>query len=307
MLEQVTVFAPGTVGNVGAGFDVLGLALEAIGDVVHARRVQRSKGVRLLRIEGADLPLSADNTAVVAARGALELVEADFGVELVLDKGLPIGSGLGSSGAAAAAAATAVNLLAGSPLAPERLVAVCAEAERVASGAPHTDNVAPALLGGVVLQGPCGRSIRIETELDLGIALVTPVQPLETRRARQAIPRDISLESAIFNSSMLATLVYALASNDVGLLRGSVQDRIAEPHRAPLIAGFSEAKRAALAAGALGASISGSGPTIFALCDDLERASTVHKAMSAALHALDVAHVPRTSGIDRRGAHPLPV
>ncbi|MCA9672254.1 MAG: homoserine kinase [Myxococcales bacterium] len=304
-LERVRVFAPATVGNVGPGYDVLGLAIDGVGDIVHAHRIDEPGAARLLRIEGADMQPADDNTAVVGARGALALCKADFGVELVLEKGLPIGSGLGSSGASAAAAAMAVNLLAGSPLPPDAFVGVCAEAERVASGAPHADNVAPALLGGVVLLTPHGRPIRIHSELELGVALVTPAQRVETRYARETIPASIPLVEAISNNAMLATLVYALATNNAELLRGTITDRIAEPRRAPLIKGFAEAKQAALDAGALGASISGSGPTIFALCNDVAKADAVQKAMSEALHEINIAHVHRASPVAKRGAHAI--
>ncbi|MCC6751698.1 MAG: homoserine kinase [Deltaproteobacteria bacterium] len=282
--DWLSVFAPATVGNVGPGFDVLGLALEQPGDTVRARK-HGDRDVVLRQVSGGHSlpPQGAQNTAVVAACAVLELLGEPFGVELELHKGMPVGSGLGSSGASAAAAATAVNLLAGSPLSPAALIPACAEAERVACGSAHADNVAAALLGGVVLVRPDGHAVRLRTGLKLALALVTPAQELETRVARQVIPAAIPLGEVVANSAHLAQLVYGLAVSDAELLRGAIVDVIAEPRRAHLIPGFAEVKAAALGAGALGASISGAGPTLFSLCSDLTQAENVLAAMGAAL------------------------
>jgi homoserine kinase len=301
--DEVSVYAPATVGNVGPGYDVLGLALEAPGDTLRARRTDRP-GVRLLRVTGefALPPADERNTACVAARLTLERLGSPFGLELELHKGLPIGSGMGSSGASAAAAATAANLLAGAPLLPEQLVSACAGAEAAACGAAHADNVAPALLGGVtIVRGPEDVS-RVPTGLDLALALVSPADPLPTRRAREAIPGAIPTGEVIHNMAQVASLVLALTTDDAGLLRRALSDRIAEPRRAPLVPGFAEVKRAALEAGALGASLSGAGPTTFGLCLGREAAAAAADAMSAALDVLGIHHARRVAGLGRRGA-----
>jgi homoserine kinase len=283
-ITTVSVFAPATVANLGPGYDVIGLALEAPGDTVHASRISGTT-VRVSRVTGDHdrlPPAGVENTAAVAARLTLERLGNPFGLELELHKGLPLGSGLGSSGASAAAGAFAANLLAGSPLAPEELVAACAQAEASACGSAHADNVTPALLGGVTLVRSATDVTRIHTALDLYVAVISPRQELSTRLSREAIPAEIPVAEAIHNVAHLASLVYALAVGDLDLLRRSLVDHIAEPRRAGLIPGFPEAKRAAMEAGALGASISGAGPAVFALCDTLEAARAAGGAMVAA-------------------------
>lgn len=302
MSDWIKVFAPATIGNVGPGFDVLGAAVAGLGDELDARRCARA-GAHLLEVTGgSSLAVDADNTACVAARAVLAGIGASWGVELRLHKGLPVGSGLGSSGASAAAAARAVALLADEPVADALLLDACAEAERSACGSPHRDNVAPALLGGFVIVRADGGVTRVRTPLRLHVALISPARSLPTREARRVIPEAIPLGEVVHNTAQVATLVYALAHGDAALIREALDDRIAEPRRAPLIAGFAQVKQAALAAGALGASISGAGPTIFALCADLAAAERAAAVMSATLDALGEPHVARATAIAERGA-----
>jgi homoserine kinase len=303
----VDVFAPATVANLGPGYDVLGLALEQPGDVVRAR-TSTAPGVRLTRVSGPfDLPpASDDNTACVAARLVLEHLDHPVpGVELELDKGLPLGSGLGSSGASAAAAAQAVNQLCGALLTPGELVGFCAQAEAAACGAAHPDNVAPSLLGGVTLVRAMDDVVAVEVapSLELTVALVTPACSLPTRLAREAIPAQIPLSQALHNMAHLGALICALQRGDAALLARSLSDQIAEPRRAQLIEGFAAVKAAALSAGALGASISGAGPTIFALCQGQARAELVAQAMTAALPAPPLRTL--VSAVARSGARLL--
>ena len=305
MRNEVRVFAPATVANLGPGYDVLGLALAHPGDQVEARPAV-PLGVKMAAVAGESHPPADErNTAWVAANVVYQRLGLDFGVELRLHKGLPVGSGLGSSGASAVAAAVAVNALAGSPLARSELLGACAEAERVACGAAHADNVAPALLGGIVLVRPGGEAIRIVTRLRLWMAMVTPAVELPTRQARAAIPRELPLEDAVFNSAQLAALIYGLSTDDLALVASAIHDRIAEPRRAALIPHFAEVKAAALGAGALGASISGAGPSIFALCGDQTRAEATKEAMTAALQRAQMPHQAWTSPVDEQGARIL--
>ena len=305
-MDQVTVFAPATIGNVGPGFDILGLALEKPGDTVTARRVPGSAGrVRLVEVTGeGDLAKGDEkNTAVVAANGVLQGLEVAWGVDLVLHKGLPIGSGLGSSGASAVAAAKAVNLLAGEPRGDEELVAICARAEQSACGAAHADNVAPALLGGFVLVQPGGALLRLQTDLTLTVALVRPELELKTEVARACLPSAIELSDVSHNLSAVGTLAYGLGAGDVDVLRSVLDDRVAEPHRAHLIPGFFEVKAAAMKSGALWSSISGAGPTLFAVCEDEQRAEQVVAAMSAVLQGRGQAHQAWWCKVAQTGAH----
>jgi len=310
MSQRVTVFAPATVANLGPGFDILGLALESPGDTVVAHRTDEPQ-VTLTRVEGMNdtlelPPAGANNTAVVAADQVLERLGRPFGVQLELRKGLPLGSGLGSSGASAAAAAVAVNLLAGTPLTPSQLVQPCALAEAAACGSAHADNVAPALLGGITLVRTARDVTRIETALQLFVAVVAPRQRLSPREARDAIPAAIPLADHTHNAAHLASLVYALAVGDLQLLGRVMVDRVAEPRRAHLIPGFSSAKRAALEAGALGASISGAGPALFALCTSRTMARAAGDAMAdALLRETGARPVVHTSPVAATGARSI--
>ena len=281
----MTAFAPATVANLGPGFDVLGLAIAGPGDRVVARRVE-GQGVRLVQVVGDNgtLPRTAeDNTAGVAAAEVLRLAGIQAGVELELTKGLPIGSGMGSSAASAAAAAMAVNLLLGSPLRKPQLVGPCVEAEARVSGR-HADNVAPALLGGLVLVRQLDPLdlVRLPLPDDLTVVVVTPQLSVSTRAARDCLAPDVPLAVAVANSANLAALVSACYSGDLALLARCVTDRIAQPARAKLIPGANQVMEAALEAGALGSSISGSGPSIFALCRSERSARDVAAAMLAA-------------------------
>ena len=284
----VKVFAPATCGNLGPGFDVIGAALEYPGDIIRAsRRTEPGVTLRGIRSENGDpvdLPMDETNTACVAARYVLEQLDADWGVELELLKGLPIGSGLGSSGASAVAAAVAVNFLAGELLDTKALLQACVEAERQACGAPHADNVAPALLGGVVVVAPGVSPVRLETDMDLWLAMITPQVEVQTRVARAAIPQTLPIADVTANCGNFGLLTYALARGDAELLKPALVDRIAEPRRLRLIPNFLEIKTSALGAGALGASISGSGPSVFAMCIGKSRASQVKEEMARVLH-----------------------
>jgi homoserine kinase len=285
--DIIQVFAPATVANLGPGFDCLAVALEAPGDTVTARRVS-TPGARLLGVRGDQPelpPVSPENTAAVAARLLLELAGARFGVELELDKGLPLGSGLGSSGASAVAAACAVNRLLDEPLPLAALVPVCARAEAAACGEAIADNVAAALLGGIALVRAPTEVLRLRTCLDLHLAVVSPRQRLDTRRVRAALPATVPLAEVVRHAVQLASLVHALTVGDADLLARALVDRLIEPCRAALIPGFPAAQRAALAAGALGSSISGAGPAVFALALGRAAARASGAAMQAAFEA----------------------
>lgn len=287
MTDRVEVFAPATVANLGLGFDILGLALADRGDTVIARRVAEP-GVRLVRIEGDEgrLPLEPDRNSVgVAARETMRAAGLEIGVELELHKGLPLGSGLGSSAASAAAAALAVNTLLGAPLRRTALVLPCVEAEARVSGR-HADNVAPALLGGLILvrsMEPLDL-IRLPVPPGLTVAVVTPRFEVETRASRRALPDAVSLEDLVQGTANVAALTCACFTSDLELLARCITEDVITGLRAELIPGCREVIGAAMAAGALGSSISGSGPSIFALCrsptDGLAVATAMRRAFA---------------------------
>lgn len=275
----VEAFAPATLSNLGPGFDCVGLALDAPGDVVWARR-RAAPGVAILEVEGDGGKLSLDpvkNTAGVAAAQLLERFAPRAGVELRLRKGLPLGSGLGSSAASAAAAAVAVERALGLSVGREELVEACREGERAACGSAHADNVTPCIYGGLVLVASLDPLRVVELPRPQGFHLVvyTPDHPVPTSKARAALPETVPLREVALNSARLGQLVHALHAGDLAMVGEAMVDRLVEPVRAELIPGYADAKAACLEAGAHACSISGAGPTVFAFSDDARRAATL--------------------------------
>ena len=311
--KSVSVFAPATIANVGSAFDVLGCALEAPGDTVIATFCDRP-GVTISAIKGDEgkLPLDpAHNTAGVSVSRLLdalamrsEMPHHAPGISLELHKGLPVGSGLGSSSASTVAAVVAANELLGAPLTRMELLPFAIEGERVACGAGHADNVAPCLLGGFVLirsYDPLD-VIQLPSPSPASIAVVNPHLELKTSDARKILKTHVPLASAVTQWGNVAALVAGLFRNDVELMGRALHDTIVEPERAQLIPGYREAKHAALAAGALGCSISGSGPSIFALCSDPRAAEQVSTVMIEAFSQAGVTSTRYVSGINPTGA-----
>jgi homoserine kinase len=303
-MRLVRGYAPGTVANLGPGLDVLGLALAGIGDTVTAER-GRAREIRILSSGHPEIPTDPRrNTAGIAAARVRERAGAEsIGLTLAVEKGLPLSGGLGGSAASAAAAAVAVNELLGSPLSRADLLEPCLEAEEAVAGR-HADNVAAALLGGVVLiesiEPLAVTALRFPE--DLLVVLAMPSQQLRTVDARALLPDSVDRSVAVGQAARVGALVAALATRDRALLRRAVDDRIAEPVRAPLLTGFAEAKAAALDAGALGCSISGSGPSAFAFAAESESAARIASAMVAAYRSRGVEARARVCQIDALGA-----
>jgi len=274
-MDWIKVFAPATIGNIGPGFDVLGLAVSGWGDIIEARKTD--SGVIISEIDSEhELPADPNkNTAGIAAREVLRLLGEPGGVEMKIRKGLPSGSGLGSSAASAAAAAFAVNYLYGEKLSREDLILPATKAEEYVSGGFFADNTAPCLLGGATLT----RSklpldvTRIGHIDELRIVLVTPDVVILTREAREILPRNIPMEGFVNNMANSCLISAAFAKNDYDLFARSLNDIVVEPVRATLIPGYDEAKENALKAGADGVAISGSGPTLFAITSLLHNRS----------------------------------
>jgi homoserine kinase len=260
-----TAFAPASIGNIAVGFDILGHSIEGPGDRATVTRIDEPT-VRIAAILGSEssLPLEAErNTAgvaLIALRAALDL---DFGFEVELHKGIPLGSGMGGSAASCVAALVAANALLDAPLEREALYPFALQGEAVASGGRHGDNVGPMLLGGVVL-ATAERLLRLETPPGLHCVLVHPHMQLETRRAREALAAPYALAEFTAQSSHLALFLTGLARGDLDLIAAGLRDGLVEPRRAALVPGFDGVKQAALDHGALGASISGAGPSVFA-------------------------------------------
>ncbi len=301
--SSVSVFAPATVANLGVGFDVLGLAIDGPGDTVTAH-LAGPPGVRIRSVGDSGLPTDpTKNTAGVAAISTLRTAGVEAGIELEIHKGLPIGSGLGSSSASAAAAAFAVNLLVGSPLRKPALIEPCMDAEEAVSGR-HADNVAPALLGGLILVRSTDPLdvIRLPVPDGLEIAVVTPDFELTTKAARAALPDTVPLSTMVRQTANIGALVSACYSSDLDLLARSIPETVVTPVRARLIPGATQAIEAALDAGALGSSISGAGPSIFALCRSHRSAQEAASAMQRAFASAGLSATAVISPADAPGA-----
>ena len=307
-MREVRVFAPATVANVAVGFDILGFAINRPGDEIVARLNPEFSGIRITDITGTGdkiLPREVEkNTAGVAAQRLLEhLGRQDVGIELEIHKKMPFGSGLGSSAASAAGAAVAVNELLGSPLSREAILYFTVQGEEVADGSFHADNVAPCLVGGITL-------IRSNESLDvhhlpvpegLHVAVVHPEIEILTRDARAVLDDRIPLNIAIRQMGSLASFITALYTHDISLLGRSLRDYMVEPQRKKLIPGFDAVQAAALDRGALGCSISGAGPSIFALCDSGYLAQAVGQGMQAAFRDTGTDSQLYVSPINQKG------
>lgn len=281
-----TVFSPASIGNACVGFDLLGHSFAGAGDRVTARRIA-DPTVRIRSITGLNLvlPLEAErNTAgraLIALRKALDL---PFGFEIEIEKGIPLGSGMGGSAASCVAALVAANALLDQPLSREALYPFALDGESVASGSRHGDNVGPMLLGGLVLT-TAERMVKIDVPQAWHCVLVHPDQVLETRRAREALKGEYALGEFVAQSANLAQVLVGCMQGDEALVRAGFADVLIEPRRAPLIPGFAQVKQAALDAGAFGASISGAGPSVFGWFATRAEAEAAVAPMQAAFAA----------------------
>ncbi len=305
-MDSVRVFAPASVANVSCGYDVLGFAVYQPGDEVIMTK--NSEGcVSLDLIEGDDgrLPLDPEkNTVSAVVINYLDYIGSNQGVGIKLYKKMPFGSGLGSSSASAVGGLVAVNELMGNPLSRIELLPFAMEGERLACGNAHADNVAPALLGGIVL-------IRSYDPLDvislpvpkgMSCALIYPHVEIPTMAARQIIRTKISMTNAIRQWGNVGGLVAGFYKNDLDLIGRSMEDVIVEPVRKMLIPHFDEIKEVALNNGAVGFGISGSGPTVFALCGNKENADKVIASVSGRLREYDLDTTCFVSEINTEGA-----
>lgn len=281
--DVATAFAPACVGNVGVGFDILGHTLAGAGDRAQVSRIE-APVVRIAAIEGVvrELPQQpAHNTAGAALLALREALQLPFGFELVLHKGIALGSGMAGSAASAVAALVAANALLDAPLSREALYRFAMDGEAVASGGRHGDNVGPQLLGGLVL-ATAERLVPIPVPAHWHCALVHPHCVLETRRARAALAGDYRLDAFVAQSANLALVLAGCWRGDATLVRAGLKDVLVEPRRAPLVPNFAHVQQAALDHGALGASISGAGPSVFGWFEQAAQAHAGAAAMRAA-------------------------
>ncbi|MDH5455594.1 MAG: homoserine kinase [Gammaproteobacteria bacterium] len=273
MSDWVTAFAPASIGNVAVGFDMLGLALEGAGDRVHARRTDSGR-VTVAEVRGLDGELhpylstdAESNTASIAAQALWDRHGDSDGVELKVHKGVPLQSGMGSSAASAVAAVVAVNGLLGEPLAHADLLDYALVGEKFASGGLHADNVAPSLLGGLVLCPPVLLPDVYSLPVPEGVSavLLHPDLQVNTAQARRGLAKGYSMQQWLEQQGMLAGFIVACVTNNIELIGRTLRDVIIEPQRAAAVPCFEGVRAAAEKRGALGCSLSGSGPSIFAL------------------------------------------
>ena len=306
---KVRAFAPATVANVCCGFDVLGFAVDFPGDEV-ILTLNMSQEVTLSKIvgDGGRLPLDASkNTAGVAVQSFLKSIGKEQGVEIELYKNLPLGSGMGSSAASGVAALVAINHLMGNPLTREQLVVHAMEAERIACGSAHADNVAPCLMGGFVLVRDYYPLdvIKIPATENLYATLVHPQIELKTSDSRRVLKPTVSLKDAIAQTGNIAGLMIGLMGKDYSLINRSLQDKIAEPIRSAFIPGFEQVRNESVKAGALGCGISGSGPTMFALSTDHAKATKVGEIMQLEFLKNNLKSEVYVSKVNQEGARIL--
>lgn len=304
--NRSAAFAPASVGNVAVGFDLMGHALQGPGDTVRVRRVSKA-GFWITKVSGVvpELPMESErNTAGAALAAMVEGLGLEGGLEIEIEKGIALGSGLGGSGASAVAAVVAANALLDEPLDAESLLPFALVGEAAATGAACVDNVAPALAGGLVFV-PAGEPLRLVSVAvpeTLWCAVARPELVIETRSARASLEEPWALESVVGQTARLAGVLIGCQTGDFDLLRRSLEDVLVEPRRAGLVPGFGAAKAAALGAGALGCSLSGSGPAVFAWCEGEESAREVCAVLAHELELDGVDVCTIVSPVDAPGA-----
>lgn len=299
----ITVFCPATIANLSCGFDVLGLALEGVGDRMTVR-LSGHEGVRITRITGGELPMEAKrNVAGVAAMALLEASGFQGGVEIEIEKHILPGSGIGSSAASAAGVVWALNQLLGTPFSLPELVRFAVAGEALASGTPHADNVAPALFGGITLiRGYDPLDIaRVHCPPLLHAVVLHPQIELKTSDSRSILKRTITLEQGIRQWGNVGGLITGLFTEDYGLISRSLEDVVIEPVRSLLIPGFAEMREKALKAGALGFGISGSGPSVFALTRGAAAARETEQALNQVYGTMGIPFRTFSCPVNREG------
>ncbi|MEO1010200.1 MAG: homoserine kinase [Bacteroidota bacterium] len=307
MNKEIKIFCPATIANVSCGFDVLGVALDAVGDEMTVRKVEE-KGIRITQLTGQDLPREAHrNVAGVAGMALLAKSDYDGGFEVEIHKKIKAGSGIGSSAASSSGAVWAMNELLGGPFSKIDLIQFAMEGERLASGVAHADNVAPALFGGFTLvrcYDPLD-IVPIPSPSELYATVIHPQIEVKTSDSRKILKTNITLEDGIKQWGNLGGLVAGLFTNDYELIGRSLVDHIVEPIRSILIPGYEAIKSESLEAGALGCGISGSGPSIFAFSKGETSAEKVAMVMKKVYQKIGVDYDVHVSKVNTEGVREL--
>ncbi len=302
-MEELKVFAPATVANLSCGFDVLGCCLDSVGDEMLIKKNNLNE-VRITKIVGQDLPLEIHlNVAGVAVKALLKELDSNQGFDIEISKKIKPGSGIGSSAASSAGSVFAVNKLLGDPFSSKELIPFAMQGELLASGNAHADNVAPALLGGFSLVRSYSplEVLSLPVPSELRVVVLHPMIEIKTKDSRSIIKQNVSLKSAINQWGNLGALVSALYTEDYELLGRSLQDEIVEPVRSILIPYFQELDNLVAENGALGFGISGSGPSVYALCKGDENAQKVKNAIEVFYSDKNIDFDLHVSAINKQG------
>lgn len=302
-MEEIKIFCPATIANISCGFDVLGVALDSVGDEMIVRKTSE-KGIKITKLEGQDLPMETlQNVAGVAGLALLAAGDYKGGFEIEINKKIKAGSGIGSSAASSTGAVWAMNELLRKPFSTLELVKFAMEGERLASGVAHADNVAPALFGGFTLVRSYDPLdvVTIPSPSELFATVIHPQIEIKTSDSRKVLKSNISLSDGIKQWGNLGGLVAGLFKEDYDLIGRSLEDHIVEPIRSILIPGFDDVKSESIKAGALGCGISGSGPSIFSLSKGEETAKDVANAMKQVYQKIGVDYDIHVSKINTQG------
>jgi len=302
-MNEIKIFSPATVANVACGFDVLGFCLDSVGDEMVIRKIDK-KGIYIIKIEGFDLPYEAElNVAGVSALAMYEAAKPDCGFEIEIYKNIKPGSGIGSSAASAVGSVFGMNELLGRPYNKTQLTEFAIKGEALASECEHADNLAPAMFGGFTLVKSISplEILEIPSPDDLYATIIHPQIEIKTSEARAILPKEIPLNDAIIQWANFGSLIHGLHTGNFELINKSLHDVVIEPFRSKLIPHYNEVKSEALKAGALGAGISGSGPSIFSLSKGLETAKNVEVAMRNVYSKTEIDFDIHVSKINKEG------
>ena len=302
-MEAIRIFSPATVANVGCGFDVLGFCLDKVGDEMVVKK-SAQKGIIITKIEGFELPYDVHkNVAGVSALAMYAELDVDFGFEIEIHKKIKPGSGIGSSAASAVGSVFGMNFLLGNPFKKIELIKFAMKGEAIASKIEHADNIAPAVLGGFTLvkQSNPLEVIQLPYPDALYAVIVHPQIEIKTADSRAVLPKTIPLSDAISQWSNVGSLVHALHTSDYNLIGKSLKDVVIEPYRSKLIPKFNNLRKISLESGALGCSISGSGPSIFSLCKGLENAKKVENNQRIFMAKTDIPFETHVSILNKKG------
>ena len=302
-MKEIRVFSPATVANVNCGFDVLGFALDGLGDEMVIRKVPE-KGIKITEITGAELPFEAkENVVGVAGLAMVEALALDYGFEVEIHKKIRLGSGVGSSAASASGIVFGINQFLDEPLSNLELTEFGMKGEAVASGNEHADNVAPCLYGGFTLitgYKPL-KIVSVPVPEELYVTIIHPHITIKTKEAREILPKEVSLKNAIEQTGNLAGLIAGLYTKDYDLIASSATDVLVEPYRKNLIPDFDFYRETALKNGGIAFGISGSGPSMFTLSKGLQNAGAVEFALKKALKEKNMRSDSYVSPVSKHG------